>query len=157
MAKHIAAERHEEALPGDIAAALFEALVAPRVPEEQAARIRGKIAAGMAERPAAAVTHRLSEGEWQPLSPGFAIKIVNYDAASGLYSYLGRLQPGASIRAHSHHTLEECVIVSGDIEVEGMTLGVGDYQVFQSGTAHGVIHSRRGAVLFLRSELHLPR
>jgi len=95
MARRPTAKEPGNALPNDIAAALFGALAAPRVPAEQAARIRSKIAAGIVESPIAAATHRLSEGEWQPVSPGFAIKIVNYDAASGLYSYLGRLQPGA--------------------------------------------------------------
>jgi anti-sigma factor ChrR (cupin superfamily) len=156
LAKKPLANEPAQALPVDVTAALFAALAAPAVSAAQAARIRDRVDAAIATRPTA-VTHRLGDGRWQAVSDGFEIKIVNYDEGSGCYSYLGRLHAGASIKPHPHRSVEECVIVSGDIEVDGMTLGAGDYQVFQAGTAHSVISSRNGALLFLRSELQLHR
>jgi anti-sigma factor ChrR (cupin superfamily) len=163
----------DAALPDDIGAALFAALATTPVSQGQAQRIRRKIDAGVArisQSPstatadtlaaapvahAPAVTHRLREGPWLPASPGLEIKIVNFDRVSGLHSYFARLQPGTTIHAHAHHRVEECAIVAGEIEVDGLTLGVGDYQVFEPGTRHNAIHTRDGALLFIRAELEL--
>jgi anti-sigma factor ChrR (cupin superfamily) len=144
----------DAALPEDIGAALFAALAVTPVAPAQAERIRRKIDAGL-RADAPATTHRLADGQWLPASPGFEIKIVNFDRDSGLYSYFARLQPGTTIHAHAHHRVEECAIVSGQVEVDGLTLGVGDYQVFQPGTRHNPLFSRDGALLFIRAELEL--
>jgi anti-sigma factor ChrR (cupin superfamily) len=141
------------ALPQDVLGALFGAIAARGVVPSQEARIRRRIDAGLLLEPA--TTRLLAEGNWQRVGDDLQIKIVNFDAQSGLHSYLLRMQPGATIGAHRHRRSEECVIVSGTVQVDGQTYGVGDYQLFQPGTRHSAIHSADGALLFLRAELEL--
>ena len=145
-------------LPLNLEAAMFAALQPAEVSPERAARLRRKLDEALAAEPAAeagVVTHRLDEGGWIRRSPDCEIKIVNHDAATGLYSYLLRLSANGSIDAHPHHSTEECVILSGEVEVDGLTLRAGKKQMLQPGTRHAQIYSRNGALLFLRSELQI--
>jgi len=142
------------------AALLFAELKPAAVTPERAARLRKRIEAQLdpqlEQRPeAGVVTHRLDEGQWIRYSPSCEIKIVNKDAATGIYSFLLRLAANGSIEAHPHRSIEECVILAGEVEVDGVTLKAGDYQMLQPGTRHSRIFSRSGALLFLRSELDL--
>ncbi len=142
----------------ELEAELFASLRPATVSPQRAAKIRKKIDAALAAEPSAdtgVVTHRLDEGQWIRRGPHCQIKIVNHDAATGLYSYLLRLAANGSIDSHPHHSTEECVILSGEVEVDGITLRAGDYQMLQPGTRHARIFSRNGALLFLRSELQL--
>lgn len=139
-------------LPPEIEAALFAGLHAAPVAAASAARIRRRIDAALDAGP---VTHRLADGGWLRQNADIEIKIVRHDAADGLTSFLLRLAPGGCIEAHAHRRTEECVIVSGEVEVDGLRLGAGDYQALAAGSRHSRIYSRHGALLFLRAELEL--
>jgi hypothetical protein len=155
MPKH---PTQEAPLSPDVEGALFAALKPAVVSPERAARLRQKIDAALAvdaRQESGVVTHKLDDDGWIRRSPDYEIKIVNHDAATGLYSYLLRLAANGSIESHPHHSTEECVILSGEVEVDGLTLRAGDYQMLQPGTRHARIHTRTGALLFLRSELQL--
>ncbi|MDE0853445.1 MAG: cupin domain-containing protein [Nevskia sp.] len=154
MAKWSDTDEADKALPRDIEAALFAGLAPAPVPAERAERIRSKIDAELGHA-GPAVTHRLDDGGWIRRSPHFEIKIVNYDKLSGAYSFIGRLAANGSIEPHAHALAEECVILSGEMEVDGLTLRAGDYQVFEPGTRHGRLYSKTGALLFIRAELDL--
>lgn len=141
-------------LPADIEAALSAGLPAEAVSAEQARRIRGKIDEAL-DYSEASTTRRLEDEGWIRRSADCEIKILNYDQATGLHSFLMRLQPDAIVDPHAHHLTEECVILSGEIEVDGLTLKPGDYQMFNAGTEHSRIVSRTGALMFVRAELEL--
>lgn len=141
-------------LPADVEAALAAGVPVEPVSSEQAARIRRKIGEALDFAPGSA-THRLDEGQWIRRSADCEIKILNHDRATGVYSYLLRLGPAGTIAPHSHRQAEECLILSGEIEVGGVTLKAGDYQAFAPGTAHTRIVSRTGALVFIRAELQL--
>lgn len=133
---------------------LFASLKPAVVSAERAERLRKRIDA-LIDAEAGATTVRLEEGQWIRRSPHCEIKIVNHDRATGLYSYLLRLAANGSVEPHAHHAIEECLILSGEIVVDGMTLRAGDYQALQPGTTHARIFSPQGATLFIRSELDL--
>lgn len=154
MAENADTKETQPVLPHEIEAALFAGLRPEPVAAERAARIRNKIDAAL-DAAEVAVTRRLDDGPWLRRSPHFEIKILNHDQASGLYSYVLRLAANGIIETHAHSLPEECMILSGEIEVDGLTLGAGDYQVFQPGTRHSRIFSRNGALLFVRAELDL--
>lgn len=149
----VKATDEEESMPAELGAALFLGLCEAPVDAAQAARIRARVDAAIAEAPVS--THRAADGGWIRRGPHIQIKLVRRDPVDGLCSFLLRLAPEGYIEAHAHRRTEECVIVEGEVEVDGVRLGAGDYQVLGAGTRHSRIYSKHGALLFLRAELDL--
>jgi len=98
-------------------------------------------------------TVRAAQRAWEPFLPGIERKTIHEDAASGLKFFMLRLAPGATIPAHGHAMDEECVVVSGEVEVGGLTLGAGDFHLAPKGVPHEPITAPSGAVLFIRGAL----
>lgn len=96
------------------------------------------------------MTLRADAGRWKKIGPGVECKLLYSDKASGARSLMMRLAPGAIYPAHDHSSLEECVIVEGDMIVGDLQLHAGDYHVVQAGTRHGEVTSQNGGVVFLR-------
>lgn len=140
----------DDVLIGRMAAAL-----APQRPSSaMAARLRARLLTAArqaeAEAPAAHLTIRAVEGDWFEVMPGVAVKMLREDAATR--SYLLRLAPGASLPAHGHTLDEECVVLAGDVWLEGLHAGAGDFHLARGGSRHGAIRTEGGCLLFLRSE-----
>lgn len=120
---------------------------APVVPPPVAARIKRRVLAGVG-RPQSIDIAR-DEG-WQRLSDKAEIKILFDDGQSR--SWLVRLAPGGALPPHRHDDgPEECIIVEGEVETDGVVYRAGDYSVALRGSEHRSIVSHSGCVFFFRS------
>lgn len=137
--------------------AAVERILLDVAPEPVAPDVAARIKARLAKRVAAAprstapqfIDIRADEG-WRPLTDRTEMKILFDDGAT--LSWLVRMQPGARLDAHAHDAgPEECLVVAGDLWLDGKRFGAGDYQFAPRGTAHHRIHTESGCVLFVRS------
>jgi anti-sigma factor ChrR (cupin superfamily) len=101
-------------------------------------------------------TIRLDEGQWRPLASGVAIKILSYDQASHVVSFLARYTPGSEVGQHYHLQTEECLLISGDLTVDQTKMSPGDFQIVRPGARHGKLRSEHGALVFVRGHLNNP-
>lgn len=92
-----------------------------------------------------------SDDGWQVISPGAEVKLLFTDRDAGTYSYLLRVAAGAPMAKHTHAGVEECLVLEGEIDLNGATLGAGDYQVATPGSVHETLSSEKGALLYIRS------
>ncbi|MEW5880586.1 MAG: cupin domain-containing protein [Pseudomonadota bacterium] len=120
---------------------------------EAVARIKARLAERVAAEPRPAAPQfidiRADEG-WRPLTDRTEMKILFDDGAT--LSWLVRMQPGARLDAHAHDAgPEECLVIEGELWLDGKRFGAGDYQLASRGTAHHRIHTESGCVLFVRS------
>lgn len=97
---------------------------------------------------------RQAEGEWQQLLRGVTKKTLFVNQPEAAETFLLRLEPGASLPAHGHNSTEECLVLEGEITIGRARFGVGDYQVALADILHLPIVSDKGALLFIRGELH---
>jgi quercetin dioxygenase-like cupin family protein len=96
---------------------------------------------------------RKNEGEWRPFGEGVTIKILHHDPDTGLRSVLVRMAPGATFRDHGHKATEECLVLEGEVTMNGVILRAGDHQVTAANVEHQNIHSATGTLLYLRGML----
>ena len=96
-------------------------------------------------------TVRADAGQWVQLLPGVHKKQLLVDKADGMESFLLRMDPGASIAAHSHTRPEECLVLEGEVIVGEARFRAGDYHAVPPNIGHLPITSETGALLFLRS------
>ncbi len=75
--------------------------------------------------------------EWQPTdTPGFWLKPLLADDASGGTTSLMLIDPGAFAESHFHDQLEEILVLDGPFDDEENSYGPGDYCVRAPGAAH---------------------
>ena len=94
-------------------------------------------------------------GEWRQAFPGiegFWEQILSYDAESGDYTRLLRVQPGADASSTgrlSHDFWEEVYIIEGDLtDVHlGETFTAGMYACRPPGMLHGPFRSQGGCLM----------
>ncbi len=101
------------------------------------------------------LTLRTAELGWAPYAPGIERKVLHIDSEKGESIALYRLQPGAVVPNHSHHLPEECLVLEGEIEVDGVTVRAGDLHLAFPASRHGPLTSRTGAVVYLRGDLDM--
>jgi quercetin dioxygenase-like cupin family protein len=99
-------------------------------------------------------TLRSDEGLWIQLVPGVRKKIVDADPVTGSQTYFIEMSSGSEIPAHFHTHDEHCLILEGEAWVDDHVLRRGDWHVAKAGTLHGVLSSRTGCLLLIRSESH---
>lgn len=115
------------------------------------ARITGNIAGN---HPLAGIhVARGTDGTWQEFWDGIAIKTLWHSTKSGRHVFLIRIQPGAILPEHRHSGDEECMVIEGDLVVNGVTFGPGDFQVAFASTVHPVITSRGGCTCLISVQL----
>lgn len=90
------------------------------------------------------------EGEWFDFCPGGRMKMLMVDPPSGVRTALIRLAPGSVLDSHHHDRAEECLVLEGDMEVDGQSYGPGDYLLAPEGTDHFPIPTQGGVLLLLR-------
>jgi hypothetical protein len=97
----------------------------------------------------------LNEGEWRETGiPGIAMKVLYSDPATARTTVLARLAPGAAYPSHRHMGVEECLVVQGDLVIDGRRLGAGDFTVSFQDKVHVDTHSEEGCLLLLNSPLN---
>ena len=118
-----------------------------------------RIASAVA-REASAVSglHRLAfaDGEWTNYSEGIEVKYL-WDKET----FLVRCLPGAVIPPHGHDLTEYLIAVSGDLIIDGVEFGLGDYHSMPPGTRHDDAWTRQGCIFLCSpaprsTELFLP-
>lgn len=87
---------------------------------------------------------------WRPLAPNLDIKILLEDVEGGVRMALYRAAPGAVVDRHRNEVDEECMVLEGEIEINGTVLKTGDVQIITANTMHGPITSRNGAIVYIR-------
>lgn len=118
--------------------------------EERIARVRGAMLRQIAvhSSPQHTTIRNGPEG-WQQFIAGLSFKPLRKDG--GTLTYLLRIAPGAVVPAHRHAADEECLVLEGDLHMEGaLVLRAGDYHLARAGVLHAPIRSESGALLFLR-------
>jgi len=128
-------------------APLADRLDGVRPGDDLFARITGEIEAKL---PLAGIYARNgADGEWQPLCDGIDIKTLWHSTQSRRHVFLVRIKPGAILPEHRHSGDEECMVLEGDMVVNGVTFGPGDFQVAFANTVHPVITSVGGCTCMI--------
>ena len=109
------------------------------------AALWAKIAGSLAE--GETVDMRLEDGRWREFAPGVA-----YKRLWGKDTVLLRCAPGAWVPAHEHRTFEHTVVVSGDLVIDDVVFGPGDYQGTPAGGTHPNWTTRTGCVVLVHYE-----
>jgi quercetin dioxygenase-like cupin family protein len=79
--------------------------------------------------------------------PGVFMRIIHEDKKNGGMTVMTRLEPGASIPAHTHTRADETVfVISGDF-IEAVEYGSGSFFAAPAGVPHGPHGSRTGCVV----------
>lgn len=91
------------------------------------------------------------EGEWQSAGEGVLAKQLYSDPARDSVTMLVRMSAGATYPAHRHAGPEQCYVLEGDLEVNDVRLGAGDYQCVPGGSIHGVTRTEHGCLLLIVS------
>lgn len=86
---------------------------------------------------------------WQTTdTPGFLVKPVFHDPATGASTTLMRIEPGAYAPPHAHDQLEEILVLDGDFGDEEHRYGPGQYCLRAAGALH-TAHSKNGCTVLL--------
>jgi anti-sigma factor ChrR (cupin superfamily) len=93
-------------------------------------------------------------GEWVELLPGIQMKVLHQDVEHSRTTFLARLAPGASYPSHRHMGLEECLVIDGDLHVDGTVLRSGDFTASYYDKVHIDTHSEEGCLLLISSPMN---
>ena len=100
-------------------------------------------------------TVRASAMAWEPFAPGLDRKILFVDKAAAISGVLYRVAAGTEVANHSHGIIEECLVLEGDIEIDGIIVRAGDLHIAFPGSRHGPLRSRGGALVYIRGDLQM--
>lgn len=64
---------------------------------------------------------------------------------------LFRLAPGGVLPPHGHTGEEECIVLSGSVNLGDQVVHEGDFHLAGAGTDHTLITTSTGALLFVRN------
>ena len=140
-------DEHNEGLDPDIAVTIAEALPSPALPADMRARLRARVL----ERAAGIHVVRADEGRWLDVLPGVRVKALRSEPGSSRETTLWRLEPGSEIPAHDHDDDEECLVIEGSLEQDGISYLAGDYLHARKGSLHRPLRAPAGALLLIRS------
>ena len=90
---------------------------------------------------------------WRPVAPNLDLKVLHENASNGIRMVLYRAGPGAVVDRHLNTVAEECLVLEGEIEINGRVLKAGDMQLIATRTMHGPITSANGAIIYIREAL----
>ena len=152
--------RQEKALNNVWAGVLAEEIApAHHLSEAASARIKQQLMAKIFPAPAPAVSSssafslvrnvRRDEG-WVNLSKRVQAKVLHDDGQS--LSWLLKLLPGGRLAEHDHaEGAEECMVLEGQLRINGEDLAAGDYHIALPGSVHHDVSSESGSLVYLRS------
>ena len=94
------------------------------------------------------LTIRAGEGHWERIAGGVERKIL-WRAPSGRVTYLIRGEPGARLPGHAHDDDEETYVIAGDLTIDTLTLGPGDYHLARRGIHHPAATTAKGCMILV--------
>lgn len=87
---------------------------------------------------------------WLNLSKKIQVKVLHDDGVT--LSWLLKLLPGGRLPEHDHADgVEECMVLEGQLSINGDVFVCGDYQIAHPGSVHYEVSSQKGALVFLKS------
>ena len=92
-----------------------------------------------------------NECQWMQVYEGVSIKKLYRDPTTKFSTCLYKLEPGAYLPNHKHFGSEQCLMISGDFVVNGITYREGDFTVALDQTNHLDLHSVGGATILIIS------
>ncbi len=92
-------------------------------------------------------------GDWRVLADRVYLKVLMRDEITGQATYLVRYSPGTSFPVHPQRSVEECMLISGDLRIGDIDMRPGDLQIAVPGLLHGPLVSQGGALVFVRGML----
>lgn len=128
--------------------ALDEALaaVALAMPERRPSpKLWRRIEAAIDSEEAGGFVNVRREDGWRQYSRDVQIKRLWDDN-----TFLLRCAPGGVLPAHKHPRFEHCVVIEGDMIVDGETYRSGDYHGVPAHIGHNDITSRTGLLMLVR-------
>jgi anti-sigma factor ChrR (cupin superfamily) len=119
-------------------------------PEAQA-RIKQSILQKIAAPTADSKVHNVRRDEgWVNLGKRVQAKVLHDDGTS--LSWLLKLLPGGGLPEHDHADgAEECMVLEGQLRINGVEFFAGDYQIALPGSVHHEVSSEQGSLVYLRS------
>lgn len=100
------------------------------------------------------VAKRSAAMEWQPAGlPGVWAKTLSVDPGRDCATSLVKLDPGAVYPAHRHASLEEALVIEGDLHLHSHVLGPGDYCRAEPGSLHSPSFTERGCILLVMGSM----
>ncbi|MBS7808448.1 cupin domain-containing protein [Variovorax sp. PCZ-1] len=115
---------------------------------EASARIKQSLMQKIAER--LPVVNVRRDEAWVQLGKRIQVKVLHDDGIS--LSWLLKLLPGGSLPVHDHADgAEECMILEGQLRINGEDFFAGDYQIALPGSVHHEVCSEQGSLVYLRS------
>ncbi len=91
------------------------------------------------------------EGEWLNMYPGVFCKTLFLEPSNGYVTTLMKLEPGARLPNHHHRGAEQCMVISGEIEMNDRHYKAGDFTVALAGSDHIDLISKTGGMVLLVS------
>ena len=93
---------------------------------------------------------RAGEGKWLPTGDaGVSFKLLYTDRERGTFTTLVRMEPGASIPAHRHLGVEQCLVIEGDLRAGGIEMYAGDFNCSLPGSIHEELTTDNGALFLI--------
>jgi ChrR Cupin-like domain len=133
-----------------VSADLIRVMVRDVVPQPPGAATAERIKRKVLRRVASAVLTVPRETGWRPFVGKAEMKVLFDD---GIHrSWLVRMPPDSELPPHAHDQGdEECVVLEGEVWVNGLRYGPGDYTVALRGSTHHSVRSATGALFYLRT------
>lgn len=97
----------------------------------------------------AVITVRPGEAPWKSIGSG--LEICTLFRSESCRAILLRMHPGATLPAHDHDVDEECLVIEGEVLVDGLSMSKGTFQVAPRGVDHCEITTVSGALLYIKS------
>lgn len=116
------------------------------------ARIMQKIAADIAKKYQAqpSIESVYRDDGWVSLCKTMQAKVLHDDGIT--LSWLLKLLPGGRLPHHDHADgAEECMVLEGQLDINGQSFIGGDYQIAHPSSIHYEVSSKDGALVFLKS------
>jgi len=139
-------------LPEELVCVIAESITHVAPPSSRASELKSRVMARIQGKKAFdLMTVRVNDGEWITLLPGVEKKILSNHDEGRLQSYLLRMAPGSTLPSHDHITDEESIMLEGEAMVGDIHLSSGDYHYAPKGSIHGLVSTRSGCLVFVRT------
>jgi quercetin dioxygenase-like cupin family protein len=135
----------------ELSASLGLALPLDRPSENLKSRLMKLVNEQPAEPLPGIFVRRAGESGWTPTRfEGVTYKTLYIDRALDLHTLLLRFEPGGRYPRHRHAKVEQCLVLSGEVSVDGqVSLNAGDFE-----WARAEIYSANGCELLIIASLH---
>ncbi len=122
-----------------------------RIKQQLMAKISPFSAPTVSSSPANSLVRNVRRDEsWVNLSKRVQAKVLHDDGQS--LSWLLKLLPGGHLDEHDHADgAEECMVLEGQLRINGEDLAAGDYHIALPGSVHHEVSSEQGCLVYLRS------